>query len=55
MMLPASGCPICSTEAGAAVRAGIFNASFLPTLLEVIAPFPVLGLVLYVLNRFLPD
>ena len=51
----AFGCPVCNTEVGVAVRSGIFNASFLPTLFEVIAPFPVLGLILYTLNRYLPD
>lgn len=55
MPLPAIGCPVCDTETGAAVRAGIFNADFLPTLLEVLAPFPVLGLILFIINRYLPD
>ena len=48
-------CTVCDTDVGVAVRAGIFNASFLPTLLEVLAPFPVLGLVLLALDRYLPD
>ena len=51
----ARGCPVCDTAVGAAVRAGIFNAAFLPTLLEVVAPFAVLGPILYVLHRRLPD
>jgi hypothetical protein len=37
------------------VRAGIFNGSFTRTFLEVAAPFPVLALLLYVINRYLPD
>ncbi len=48
-------CTVCDSDAGVAVRSGIFNPSFLPTLFEVIAPFPVLGLVLYALSRCLPD
>ena len=48
-------CTVCDTEVGVAVRAGLFNAAFVPTLLEVLAPFPVLALVLYAINRYLPD
>jgi len=49
------GCTVCDTATGSAVRAGILNGSFFITFIEVVAPFPVLGLVLYVLNRYLPD
>jgi hypothetical protein len=35
-------CPVCDTETGALVRAGIFDGRFVPTLLAVAAPFPVL-------------
>ncbi len=48
-------CTVCDTATGTAVRAGIFNDSFLITFLEVVAPFPVLGLALYAINRYLPD
>lgn len=48
------GCPVCDSAIGEAVRSGIFNDSFLLTFLEVLAPFPVLGLALYGLNRCLP-
>gem|GEM_PF-4431620 len=49
------GCTVCDSATGEAVRAGIFNDSFFITFLEVFAPFPVLGLALYVINRLLPD
>ncbi|WP_353567239.1 hypothetical protein [Haloferula sargassicola] len=48
-------CPTCNTETGIAVRAGIFNDAFLQTLGEVLAPFPVLALGLFLVNRLLPD
>ena len=48
-------CTVCDTATGTALRAGIFNDSFFITFLEVIAPFPVLGLVLFAINRYLPD
>jgi hypothetical protein len=51
----AHACPVCDSEIATAVRAGIFNASFFPTLLEVVAPFPVVGLVIYAVSRYLPD
>ncbi len=51
----ARACTVCDSERGVAVRSGIFNESFFSTLLEVAAPFPVLGLALYCINRWLPD
>ena len=51
----AHACAVCDSEIGIAVRTGIFNASFLPTLLEVFAPFPVFGLAIYAVTRYLPD
>ena len=48
-------CTVCDTDVGIAVRSGLFNAAFTPTLLEVIAPFPVLALVIYAINRYLPE
>jgi len=44
--LAASACPICNTETGQQVRAGIFGNDFWSTLLDVISPFPVLLLIL---------
>lgn len=41
----AIACPVCNTETGAAVRAGIFDDRLLATALAVIAPFPALALV----------
>jgi hypothetical protein len=42
--LPATllACPICSTETGQQVRAGIFDENFWGTLVAVVSPFPVL-------------
>lgn len=51
----AQACAVCDSEIGIAVRAGIVNASFFPTLLEVSAPFPVFGLAIYVVSRYLPN
>ncbi|HEU0273704.1 MAG TPA: hypothetical protein VFQ83_04170 [Candidatus Udaeobacter sp.] len=51
----ASACAVCDSEIGIAVRAGLFNGSFFPTLLEVFAPFPVFGLAIYAISRYLPD
>jgi len=49
------GCTVCDTATGSAVRAGIFNGSFFITFIEVVSPFPVLGLALYLVDRCLPD
>jgi hypothetical protein len=54
-LLATVACTVCDSDAGVAVRLGIFNSSFLPTLLEVMAPFPVIGVGLFLLNRYLPD
>ena len=51
----ALACAVCNSDIGIAVRDGIFGSSFLPTLLEVFAPFPVFGLAIYAINRYLPD
>ena len=51
----AHACAICDSEIGIAVRAGIFNASFFPTLLEVFAPFPLFGLAICAVSYYLPD
>jgi hypothetical protein len=53
--VPASGCTVCGSPSGAAVRAGIFNPSFTPTFLEVAAPIPALVIALYVVSRLLPE
>lgn len=41
----AVACPICHTEIGEQVRAGIFDADFWTNMLFVLAPFPVLLLL----------
>jgi hypothetical protein len=51
----ALACPFCDTPNGEAVRAGIFNETFLATLLEVASPIPVIGILIYALNRYLPE
>lgn len=45
LVLPASaimGCPICDSETGQEVRAGIFDEDFAANLVMVLLPFPVL-------------
>ncbi len=44
--MAASACPLCNTETGQQVRAGIFGEDFWPTMLTVLSPFPVLLIVL---------
>lgn len=44
--LVAAACPICNTETGELVRAGIFGNDFWTTLLVVASPFPVLLLAI---------
>lgn len=45
--VPARACPFCASDTGRQIHAGIFDASFGPTLLLVLSPFPVLlGIVL---------
>jgi hypothetical protein len=51
----ADACPVCGTDVGQAVRAALFNQTFFPTLLEVVAAFPAIGLVLYAVHRWLPE
>lgn len=46
-------CVSCDTATGEAVRAGIFGAGFLPTLLAIIAPFPVLLGAIALIHRAL--
>jgi hypothetical protein len=51
----AFACTTCASVTGEAVRAGIFNDAFVRTFFEVLAPFPIFGLVVYALNRRLPE
>ncbi|MES2467472.1 MAG: hypothetical protein V4675_09245 [Verrucomicrobiota bacterium] len=44
--MAASACPLCNTETGQQVRAGLFNDEFWPTFLMVLLPFPVLLILL---------
>ena len=57
LVLPSvvDACVTCDSQIGTAVRAGVFNASFFPTLLEVFAPFVVLGPLIYAISRLLLD
>jgi hypothetical protein len=48
--LIASACPICDTDTGRQVRAGKFDENFWITLAMVLAPFPVLLLVLLAMH-----
>jgi hypothetical protein len=47
----AHACPLCHSELGEQVRAGIFGATFFTDLLAVLSPFPVLAAVLIALDR----
>jgi hypothetical protein len=47
----ASACPLCDSETGREVRAGIFGDHFGRTLAGVLAPFPVFVLVVAGLHR----
>lgn len=38
----ASACPVCESETGRQVQAGIFNAQFWPNVFMTLLPFPVL-------------
>lgn len=49
-----AACPVCNTDTGRQVRAGIFDDHFLTTLLAVIAPFPILLLLVAGLHFVLP-
>lgn len=49
-----SACPLCNSETAAAVRAGIFDDSFAPTLLAIVAPFPVLLAIVAALHAGWP-
>ena len=39
---PATGCPVCDTDTGRAVRTGILDGNFAGTLAAVLLPFPIL-------------
>ena len=49
----ANACLICGTPTGEQVRAGIFGAGFLSTLLMVLLPFPVLLAAILTINHAL--
>jgi hypothetical protein len=51
----ANACPVCDSPTGKEVRAGIFDGRFALTWLEVIAPFPILGVILAALHWSLRD
>lgn len=52
---PAHACTVCDSPTGHAVRSGLFGAHFLPTLLAVLAPAPVLALAVTSMHLFMPD
>jgi len=47
-------CPICNSTTGLAVRSTIFGQDFFKTFWEVLAPFPLLAVSVYAINRSLP-
>ena len=45
----ALACPVCNTDTGSEVRAGIFDSSFSRNVVAVLAPFPILvGIVAFI-------
>lgn len=40
--VPIAACPVCNTETGQQVRAGIFGENFTKNLLSIAAPIPLL-------------
>jgi hypothetical protein len=46
----AAACPVCNTETGAAVRAGLFDDRFPETMAGILAPFPVLLAIVALLH-----
>jgi hypothetical protein len=58
LLLSSSGawaCPFCASETGQQIYAGIFDARFVPTLLRVLAPFPVLIGAVALVRRWVPE
>jgi uncharacterized BrkB/YihY/UPF0761 family membrane protein len=53
--LIASACPMCNTETGQQVRAGIFDENFWTTLAVIVAPFPVLLLAIAIYHYGVPN
>ena len=47
---PAAACPVCDTDTGRAVRAGILGEDFGRTLVAVLLPFPILFGVVAVIH-----
>lgn len=48
------GCPVCDSEQGRQVRAGVLDDRFLLNVAQTAAPFPVLALVVGVLCMMAP-
>ncbi len=47
-------CTLCDTDTGRQVRAGIFEEHFWPTLIGVIAPFPIMLLAVAAIHFAIP-
>ena len=54
-LISASACTVCDSETGQQVRAGIFGDEFWTTLVGVIAPFPVLLIVIAAYHYGIPN
>jgi hypothetical protein len=51
----AAACTVCDSETGQQVRAGIFGDEFWTTLVGVVAPFPVLLIIIAFYHYGLPS
>ena len=51
----AVACPVCDSETGGRVRAGIFDEHFARNLLAVVLPFPVVAAVAAAIHFGLPS
>ena len=51
----AQACTVCNSETGQQVRAGIFGDEFWTTLVGVVAPFPVLLILIAVYHYGVPE
>ncbi len=47
---PVRACPLCESETGERVRAGIFNADFGPNLVVTLLPFPLFLGIIYLIH-----
>jgi hypothetical protein len=52
---PAAACPVCDSETGRTIRAGIFDDDFGANVLLTLLPFPVLAGVVVLIHYAFPN